>query len=147
MHRRWQLPSGKPGQGFETEQRSAGAQTRSLKALTQYQLCNRLSAWVLPYTVMTCKSRKTCFVVVEGFSQTRLNNIYLTEACSCWSCSGLTRAELRPFIFFHQLQWRKSVSIHFCIHSTLTPETQSWFSGSLNSLDREMWQFLKPQET
>lgn len=44
-------------------------------------------------------SGKTCFVVVEGFSWTRLNNIYWTKVCSCWSCSGLTWAWLRSFIF------------------------------------------------
>lgn len=45
------------------------------------------------------KSGRTCFVVVEGFSWTRLNNIYWTKVCSCWSCSGLTGAWLRSFIF------------------------------------------------
>lgn len=72
----------------------------ALWRLAQYQLCNSLSAWAASvHTVVTPKSGKTCFLVSEGFSWTRLNNIYWTKVCSCWSCSGLTWAWLWSFIF------------------------------------------------
>lgn len=89
-----------PGLAWPARQTQLSWCSFALWRLAQYQLCNSLSAWAASVdTVMTPNSGKTCFVVVEGFSWSRLNNIYWTKVSSCWSCSGLTWAWLRSFIF------------------------------------------------